>query len=297
MSVTPAFDHYVITRFNLKLEPHFSRDKNGKPTRTDEWLERRFDLFETVCMPSILGQTCQEFKWLVLFDSETPEHFKKRISSYQEVYPNFIPLYLESGKPLYVKNILADKIAVLSNGEVSGIITTRIDNDDAFHKDMIMDVRTWFKGNPEECFLNFNYGLQFDLDHRVAVKIRYENNHFVSFLEKSIEGAETVIFYDHSVIQTVNEVISVENTNKPMWIELIHETNISNGLKLALPCFSPHLRKSFKINFRIKKLETIVFLLKYLKKLTYETLASFFSSFSLYPTYKKTISICKQIFR
>lgn len=297
MSISPKFDHYVITRFNLKLEPHFSRDKNGNPTRTDEWLERRFDLFETVCLPSLQGQTCQEFKWLVLFDRETPEHFKKRIESYPKIYPNFIPLYLESGKPLYVKNILAQKIAVLPNGGMSGILTTRIDNDDAFHKDMIREIRNFFISNPENCFLNFNYGIQYDLMTGVAVKIRYESNHFISLSEKNGENVETVIIHDHSAIHSVKKVIPVENKSKPMWIELIHESNISNGLKLALPCFSINFKKHFSLNNKINKLNTIIFLFKYLKKLTYEISAKIFKTVGLFPIFKKTITLCKQAFR
>ena len=297
MLVTPAFDHYVITRFNLKLESHFSRDKNGIPTRTDKWLERRFDLFETVCLPSLQGQTCREFTWLVLFDRETPEPLKKRVESYREVCPNFIPLYLETGEPLYVKKILAEKIAMLSKGGVTKIVTTRVDNDDAFHKDMIRDVRSYFALNPEECFLNFNYGLQFDLEHRVAVKFRYENNHFISLLEKNDQAIETVIFNDHSVIQTVKKVTSVENKHKPMWIELIHETNISNWLQPGLPCFSPYLMKFFTVNFRIKVVNTLIFFFKYLKKLTYDISAKIFKTVGLSPVFKKTITLCKQIFR
>ena len=48
------FQHFVITRFNLDL---YAWDKNRIPTRTEKWLQHRFDIFEQYCLPSMQAQT------------------------------------------------------------------------------------------------------------------------------------------------------------------------------------------------------------------------------------------------
>ncbi len=68
-SSVPKFKHFVITLFNLKL---WTQDKNNVSTRTDEWLEKRFELFENYCLPSLKAQTNKNFVWLCLFDQFTP---------------------------------------------------------------------------------------------------------------------------------------------------------------------------------------------------------------------------------
>ena len=40
------YSHFIITRFNLNL---YAQDKHDLPTRTDRWLEHRFEVFERYC--------------------------------------------------------------------------------------------------------------------------------------------------------------------------------------------------------------------------------------------------------
>lgn len=42
------YSHFIITRFNLNL---YAQDKHDLPTRTDRWLEHRFEVFERYCLP------------------------------------------------------------------------------------------------------------------------------------------------------------------------------------------------------------------------------------------------------
>ena len=77
------FQHYLITRFNLKKEG-WDTSKNNIPVLTEEWLERRFKLFETFCFPSVKHQSNQNFTWFVYFDVDTPKVFKDRILTQAE---------------------------------------------------------------------------------------------------------------------------------------------------------------------------------------------------------------------
>ncbi|WP_051227980.1 glycosyltransferase [Gillisia sp. JM1] len=59
------FQHYILTRFNLRAED-WTTTKNNEKVLTEEWLEERFDLFENYCFSSVRNQTNQNFKWLVV---------------------------------------------------------------------------------------------------------------------------------------------------------------------------------------------------------------------------------------
>lgn len=67
------YSHFIITRFNLNL---YAQDKHDLPTRTDRWLEHRFEVFERYCLPSVAAQTSGNFTWLCLFDAATPEPYR-----------------------------------------------------------------------------------------------------------------------------------------------------------------------------------------------------------------------------
>ena len=78
-----TFKHFILTRFNLPIfQPKVGEKKVSH--LDEEYLNYRFDLFERFCLPSVKGQTCQDFRWFVLFDAATPAVFRNRIGSLQE---------------------------------------------------------------------------------------------------------------------------------------------------------------------------------------------------------------------
>jgi len=289
-----SVDHFVITRFNLKkLGPHFQKDKNGNATQTEAWLTHRFKLFETYCIPSLRGQTCQGFKWIVLFDVDTPALYKGKIEGYQKAFSNFCPLYLETGETEYLRQSLRDAIHSMSHQYSTFIITTRIDNDDAFNIDMIKDVQTTMIGKTD-CFLNYNYGVQYDAIDCLAVKMRDESNHFLSRIERNSSQLETVITHDHTHVDKVSKVLSIDNKNRPMWVEVVHESNVGNWLRLSMPIFSDKYFERFNLNVSINKQKSIVLILRFLKFRTYVLFASIFTKIltkiGLLEQFKKAIS-------
>jgi hypothetical protein len=287
------FDHFVITRFNLKLENHFHTDKKGNATQTEAWLNNRFALFERFCFPSLQSQSCTNFKWLVLFDKETPVFYSKQIENYQLKFQNFFPLFLETGEPEYIKQILNNAILSMSDQKAQYIITTRIDNDDAFHPDLIQEVQTFFIKHKETGFLNFNYGVQYDINNKCAVKARYENNHFLSRLEVLSTLIDTVIIHNHTSVDKIDKVFSVDNKNNPLWVEIIHDSNISNNMRLSQPILFEKTLSSFKLNLKINKQEAFSLYRQYLKTKEYESFACLFTKIGLFDEYKKIIRLCK----
>ena len=89
------FQHFLITRFNLRLS-EWQTTKRGESVLSEAWLNNRFELFKTYCLPSVKQQTNQNFTWLVCFDSETPTFYKDEIAKIAKSYANFKPLYSQS---------------------------------------------------------------------------------------------------------------------------------------------------------------------------------------------------------
>ena len=87
------FKHIIITRFNLRMGKGYEYDKNKNLTGSEEWLEKRFILFNKYCFPSLKAQLNKNFIWFVLFDSETPDRYKLRIKEYELLFSNFIPIF------------------------------------------------------------------------------------------------------------------------------------------------------------------------------------------------------------
>ena len=227
-------NHFILTRFNLKL--WWKEDKNHQSIQTKEWLEERFRLFETYTWPSIKAQTCQDFKWICLFDKDTPEIYKERIQRLQQEYDSFLPYYCGEKETKLFQSYFRHLAYINSDKSQNELLTTYLDNDDAIHKDFIKDIQTRAKNLKFNTIISFQYGIQYYEEMNIAVRIPYKNNHFLTYYERLTEQIKTVwgfwhfsIFkYPHIAIELIN------NKNNPNWIETIHQGNIDNDVKMTL---------------------------------------------------------------
>ena len=88
------FQHYILTRFNLRANS-WTTTKNNEKVLTEEWLKDRFDLFENFCYNSVKNQRNQNFKWLVFFDINTPDTYKQKVEKYNRDFENFHPIFID----------------------------------------------------------------------------------------------------------------------------------------------------------------------------------------------------------
>ncbi|OBX25334.1 putative rhamnosyltransferase [Gelidibacter algens] len=223
------FQHFLITRFNLKLE-EWQTTKKGEPVVSEAWLKNRFELFNTYCLPSVTQQTNQNFKWLVCFDSETPDVFKTKVSEISHSYPNFKPLYLSASTNII--DVLTAEIKLYLTSSDTHIITTRMDNDDALHKSFIETIQRAFKSQ-DPFIVDAVRGFQF-IPGKKSDVVRIMNvayNPFLSFVEYC-DNFQTILSRPHLEWHDTQHVIL--NT-QPLWMQVIHDQNISNAEKLNFP--------------------------------------------------------------
>ena len=245
--------HFILTRFNILL---WSQDKEGKKVRTTKWLEHRFTLFERYCLPSIKNQTCQNFVWIVLFDSKTPDHFKERIAYYQMECPQLIPVYVEPEKGLYFADIFRTEIIKRLNAE--RVITTYLDNDDALNVMFVEDIQKRAVSAIIGTFFYYEQGYQLYTDNMYLIQINYTKNHFVSVVEKGdVSTLKGIFGYgSHFYIDKIANARIEFVKNLPMWCEVVHEKNIINDANFILHTKmvrdENRLRQEFAIDETVK---------------------------------------------
>lgn len=217
--------HFILTRFNLRL---WHKDKHREKVRTLEWLENRFELFEKYCLPSLAGQTCQDFVWIVLFDSQTPEAFKKRIEACRGRCPQLTPIFVDPVEGRNFGRIF--RKAVLDRMDADRVVTTYLDNDDALDVHFVEDLRRRAEDLADGTFVFYTNGYQYFTEFGLLLRVRYRRNHFVSVVEAGTpETMKTVFGYgSHYYIEKIPGVRIEYVPDSPLWCEVIHRRNMGN---------------------------------------------------------------------
>ena len=260
--------HFILTRFNLLL---WQKNKEGSKVRTIKWLEHRFSLYEKYCFPSIKGQTCQDFEWIVLFDSKTPEPFMAKIADYQRECPQMIPVFVEPYNGRFFAEIFRTEIVKRLKAE--RVLTTYLDNDDALNVKFVEDLQHRALSLADGSFVYYKDGYQYYTDYKYLMQIHYPRNHFVSVVERGDPTTVKGIFGygGHYHIDEIEGAKIERITDQPMWCEVIHGKNMLNdayflGAKMIRD--ENRLRCEFAIEESVKygiKLYVFRFLPRYLR--------------------------------
>lgn len=227
-------NHFLLTRFNIKIWT--CGDKRGNAIQTEEWLEERFRLFDAYCWRSVMAQTCKNFRWICLFDADTPQKFKSRIDEYRKQWDGFLPYYITKREAPCFQDYFRQLVSELGDENDEGLLTTYLDNDDCLHRDFIKLLQESVKDAKYGTIISFKYGIQYYEELRLAVRIPYPNNHFLTLYERmSRDRVRTVWSFGHFFIFKYNNVCIdlIDNKRQPMWIELIHAGNMDNDVKMT----------------------------------------------------------------
>lgn len=249
---------FLITRFNLILYP---MDKNQNLTSTEEWLKDRFRLFDAYCFPSVVKQSDSDFIWLCLFAQNTPPRFLSKIREYGNKMPNFVAVFLSKDETTNYADCVKHIIADLKD-ESNYLITTRVDNDDALHRDFIRSTKTLLKNQVlRNCIYSFANGIQYIETDNIAGKLRYIRNHFPIMITKNFHAGQLINHIaeiNHSYIDNSGyEFCAIKG--KAMWVEVVHHRNVANGIRLFLPVWNKdYLNKEFGLQVKLYISHTLV---------------------------------------
>lgn len=222
---------FFLTRFNILL---WKNDKEGVLVRTSNWLDHRFSLFEKFCLPSIKNQICQDFEWIVLFDSTTPGRYLSKVEEYQKECPQFVPVFVEPQKGRYFADIFREEIAKRLNAK--RVISTYLDNDDALNVRFVEDLRQRASSVTDGTFFYYDEGYQYYTEDGFLLHINYPRNHFVSVVEKGDPQSVKGIFgYGRHYYIDAIKGVSIEHIKiEPMWCEVVHQKNMLNDANFLI---------------------------------------------------------------
>ena len=220
--------HVIITRFNLNLYS-VGRDvatREGKRVcgEKDEWMERRLTLFFKYCAPSVIAQTCKNFVWVILMDTETPDRFREPVEEWAGQY-NFIELvYVGRDEQ---SSGWTTPIILKFAGKHDKLVTTRFDNDDAIDPEYVSHVQKEAR-KTKKALLVFPTGACWDDRHDVATIQWYVFNNTISFVAPNGDP-DTVHREQHEKMCRFKTIMM--RTSRPMWMHVIHQDNLSNRMR------------------------------------------------------------------
>jgi len=220
------FCHFLLTRFSISLPEEILLPDNS-------WLEHRVQLFERLCLPSVITQSCQNFKWLVFFNSASRETLLARIRTYGG-YGNFVPVWLDGP---WDSDILRWAVAEYARGH-EYMITSRLDNDDAIATRYIETIQDQFESQNFE-FVNFTNG--YILDRQAVYACQQWSNPFISLIERGQDFRTALGCGNHLESSEMGPVRQVGSF--PGWLQVVHSRNISNriwGNRVAAEELAPH---------------------------------------------------------
>ncbi len=234
--VSSKSDIFIITRFNLRL---WAKDKHNRTTQSEEWLKQRFELFDKFCFPSIEKQTNKDFIWFCLFDAETPKEYLKKILNYTKELASFVPVFFDEKDSANVSGCISELISKHKN-DSHRLITIRLDNDDALNVKFVDKVDEYVSSAKGTTILSFKYGIQYFTTQNLAIHIPFYNNHFLVMVnnEYGIEDwkgrtVQHVLQFNHFDTKGYPYPFVCNDTDRDMWAEVIHATNVSNDCKMT----------------------------------------------------------------
>ncbi len=211
-----SLQHFFLTRFNISSE-----GKEARIRRRDGWLDRRFELFERYCLPSVAGQTNRDFRWLIYFDAATPEPYRERIDHLRKMR-SFEPLFVENFSP----SMAAQDVAKRLNLQTDHLLTTRLDNDDAIARFFVAKLHEVSAKASGDIVFNFKHGL--GLNRGKLYEAQDRKSPFTSLLE----GSKDIRTIWHAQHRRLDQHWPVEQVLvEPAWLQVVHKDNVSNRIK------------------------------------------------------------------
>ena len=70
--------------------------------------------------------------------------------------------------------------------------------------------------------------MKYDLNSRKKYECKRKDNHFLSMIGSR---EECILQYNHSKIFDSGKEVVMLDSDKPMWIELVHDSNVINNIE------------------------------------------------------------------
>ena len=231
-----SFEHFILTRFNLE-KSDWKTNKNSREVLNAEWLENRIELFKRFCLPSVLGQSNKNFKWLLYFQSDPGDKVRDLIKEL-EGYTFIKPLFFDGFKDFQQNS--ATRITDILEADTNWILTSRLDNDDALNRFFVENLQNAVDDIDKNSLVYFPKGLFLDLtEPKKLGALDYPYNQFLSLLEPVDPQTEIRTVLDRAHDDWKDFPVK-ELGDPDAWLQIVHEENMVNTFK-GYPVYSKRL--------------------------------------------------------
>lgn len=217
--------HWIITRFNVGLYQRPIEE-------VYLWMDKRLELFRKFTVPSLKNQTCKDFEWLLILDEKTDKTYIGLINMICSGMNYRIETISDFGCKKFgertsIGGVLSECIRKVIINESKNSIQTRMDNDDAYSKNMVEYIQKDLVGVRPRAVVDYFNGYIFDsVNNKMYEAEHYEGSPWISLFSDNSTG-ETV--YDNIHYKYRRGVI--KNTRKfKAWMMVVHGGNVSNKL-------------------------------------------------------------------
>jgi hypothetical protein len=200
-------------------------------------------MFRTFTAPSVHGQTCSEFKWLIFVDARTPAGDVGAIRSVVEKRAELVLLRLQVTCDSFYdgtaerRDLIADELNRRVDIDRSWFITTRLDNDDAIHERLVEDIQDEAISRASPVFIDPRYGYYLSED---GSQMRERGNEykqggtpFISMRESPLCGRLKGAYCCHHD-QAKRQARVIPMCDRRYWIRLVHHCNVATTLRGTL---------------------------------------------------------------
>lgn len=237
--------HYVLTRLGL--------------TVTDEdWYKNKLPIFEKICFASVANQIDQNFVWIIALDDRAPSFFKEQLTHLLKGHDNYlvVPIDLQQIKPMSMLGYAWVWDAVVEHRALQPflpdaeefIITSMLDDDDAWHKETTARAAAHFGGvleclvasEPSRSYLiacssgavlTFANGQWFYLDGQRIEDREWPFHSMSVFVLARFMSGITAYTSRHRSWADFHKVVgfdlTIETTDFPMWLYTQHAAAMS----------------------------------------------------------------------
>jgi hypothetical protein len=184
-------------------------------------MEERFALFEQYCLPSVLGQSDQNFRWHIYFDRNTPETYLRRAQQNVGDRNNILIRLCD----IYGSETVKEDLPIDLEPPHEWLVTTRLDNDDRLDRDFVLCLRRSVRVGTVEAL---NFPLGYVLHGNKFYLSRQESNAFIS-LSEPFANIRTVLCTPHNEMSRFFPLREIEGG--VAWLQVIHGSNVSNKVR------------------------------------------------------------------
>jgi hypothetical protein len=215
-----------VTRFNLRMQ----MKKDGRSAHLegrhlfespgyDEFWLHRIEMFERLCVPSVLNLTPRPDAWFIAFGETRPPYVRELIERLQS-HPWIRPYYPSKGYPdadTPLPMLLAEHARSLGK---QFLCSTRFDSDDSLHQqfyraldDAISQMRALGLGDETRC-LNLLFGL---VESGGDLSIYLRRSNMFESIFTSVASPEGPYGGPHDTVRQRMPLVEII-TNLPMWM-------------------------------------------------------------------------------